>query len=156
MGTLYIIQDDAFIGKTDERLNVRVKNQTLQDVPLIKLEGIVVLGRATISPAAIAELMQRKIPLTFLTETGKYLGKLEPELTKNIFVRSAQWKAAGESPQALHLVRGFVRGKLKNYRTMLTRSQRQYSELNLQSAIATIEKVIASLDKTNTINSMRG
>jgi CRISPR-associated protein Cas1 len=156
MGSLYIIQDDAFIGKIDERLNVRVKNQTLQDVPLIKLEGIVVLGRATISPAAIAELMQRKIPLTFLTETGKYLGKLEPELTKNIFVRSAQWKAAGESPQALHLVRGFVRGKLKNYRTMLTRSQRQYSELNLQSAIATLEKVIASLDKTQTINSLRG
>ncbi|HEY9611116.1 type I-D CRISPR-associated endonuclease Cas1d [Allocoleopsis sp.] len=156
MGSLYIIQDDAFIGKIDERLNVKVKNQTLQDVPLIKLEGIVVLGRATISPAAIAELLERKIPLTFLTETGKYLGKLEPELTKNIFVRSAQWKAAGESPQALHVVRGFIRGKLKNYRTMLTRSQRQYSELNLQASIATLENVIPSLDKTHTINSLRG
>jgi CRISPR-associated protein Cas1 len=156
MGSLYIIQDDAFIGKIDERLNVKVKNQTLQDVPLIKLEGIVVLGRATISPAAIAELLQRKIPLTFLTETGKYLGKLEPELTKNIFVRAAQWKAAGESEQAVHLVRGFVRGKLKNYRTMLSRNQRQYPELNVQSAIATLENVIASLDKTHTINSLRG
>jgi len=156
MGSLYIIQDDAFIGKIDERLNVRVKNQTLQDVPLIKLEGIVVLGRATISPAAIAELLQRKIPLTFLSETGKYMGKLEPEFTKNIFVRAAQWKAAGESEQAVHLVRGFIRGKLKNYRTMLSRNQRQYPELNVQSAIATIEKVIASLDKTNTINSLRG
>ena len=90
MGTLYIIQDDAIIGITDERLNVKVKNQKLQDVPLIKLEGIVVLGRATISPAAIAELLQRKIPLTFLSETGKYMGKLEPEFTKNIFVRAAQ------------------------------------------------------------------
>lgn len=156
MGTLYIIQDDAFIGKTDERLNVKAKNQTLQDVPLIKLDGIVVLGRATISPAAIAELLERKIPLTFLSETGKYLGKLEPEFTKNIFVRSAQWKAVGESEQAVHLVRGFVRGKLKNYRMMLSRNQRQYSEIKVESAIATIEKVIASLDKTNTINSLRG
>jgi len=129
MGTLYIIQDDAFIGKTDERLNVKAKNQMLQDVPLIKVDGIVVLGRATISPAAIAELLERKIPLTFLSKTGEYLGKLEPEFTKNIFVRSAQWKAAGESEQAVHLVRGFVRGKLK---------------------------VIASLDKTNAINSLRG
>ena len=38
MGTLYINQDDVFIGKTDERLNVKAKNQTLQDVPLIHLD----------------------------------------------------------------------------------------------------------------------
>lgn len=156
MGTLYIIQEDVFIGKTDERLNVKAKNQILQDVPLIKLDGIVVLGRATISPAAIAELLQRKIPLTFLTETGKYLGKLEPELTKNIFVRAAQWKAAGESPQSLHLVRGFVRGKLKNYRNSLSRTQRERPELNLQPAMTQIVNAIAPIDKTDTINSLRG
>ena len=48
--------DDVFIGKIDERLNVKVKNQILQDVPLIHLDGVVVLGRATISPAAIAKV----------------------------------------------------------------------------------------------------
>ncbi len=156
MGTLYIVQNDAFIGKVDERLNVKANKQILQDVPLLKLDGVVVMGRATISPAALTELLERKIPLTFLTESGSYLGKVEPELTKNIFVRAAQWKAAGESPQALHIVRGFVRGKLKNYRMMLSRSQRQYSELNFQKEIATIEAVIASLEKTSTIDSLRG
>jgi CRISPR-associated protein Cas1 len=156
MGTLYIVQNDAFIGKVDERLNVKANKQLLQDVPLLKLDGVVVMGRATISPAALTELLERKIPLTFLTESGSYLGKVEPELTKNIFVRAAQWKAAGESPQALHIVRGFVRGKLKNYRMMLSRSQRQYSELNFQKEIATIEAVIASLEKTSTIDSLRG
>ncbi|HBY79553.1 MAG TPA: type I-D CRISPR-associated endonuclease Cas1, partial [Cyanobacteria bacterium UBA11148] len=115
-----------------------------------------VLGRATISPAAIAELLERKIPLTFLTETGKYLGKLEPEMTKNIFIRAAQWKVAGESPQAVHMVQGFVRGKLKNYRTILYRNQRKYPELDLQGAITHLENAIAPIDTTNTINSLRG
>lgn len=156
MGTLYIVQDDAFIGKIDERLNVKADKKILQDVPLIKLDGIVILGRATISPAALAELLDRKIPLTFLTGTGKYLGKLEPELTKNVFVRAAQWQAAGESAQALHLVRGFVRGKLKNYRTILLRSQRNYPDLNLQPALARLQTAIAPIDKTNTIDSLRG
>ena len=45
MGTLYINQDDVFIGKTDERLNVKAKNQKIQDVPLIHLDGVVILGR---------------------------------------------------------------------------------------------------------------
>ncbi len=156
MGTLYISQDDVFIGKIDERLNVKAKNQILQDVPLIHLDGVVILGRATISPAAIAELLQRKIPLTFMTDTGKYLGKLEPELTKNIFVRNAQWKAAGETPQATHVVQGFIRGKLKNYRSSLYRYQREHSELNLEAAITQISNAIAKLEKVANIDSLRG
>lgn len=156
MGTVYITQEDAYIGKADERLQVKVQKETLLDVPLIKIDGVVVLGRATVSPSAIAELLQRNIPLSFLTGTGRYLGRLEPELTKNIFVRSAQWQAVGESPQALHVVRGFIRGKLKNYRNSLLRRERESSELNLQAAIARIEQAIAPLEKTTTIDSLRG
>lgn len=156
MGTLYITQNDAFIGKIDECLRVKGDKKILQDVPLIKLDAVVVMGRATISPAAAIELLERKIPLTFLTENGKYLGKLEPELTKNIFLRAAQWQAAGESEKAVHLVRGFVRGKLKNYRIMLQRTQRKYPEIPLESAILSLEKAISPIDKTDKINSLRG
>lgn len=156
MGTLYITQDDSFIGKTDERLTVRANKQTLLDVPLIKVDGVVVLGRATVSPAVVIELLERKIALSFLTQTGRYLGRLEPELTKNIFVRSAQWKAVAPSEQALHLVRGFVRGKLKNYRNALLRGQREFPELQLQPAITQLEQAIAPIDTTRTIDSLRG
>lgn len=156
MGTLYITQDDSFIGKTDERLTVRANKQTLLDIPLIKVDGVVVLGRATISPAAVTELLERKIALSFLTSTGRYLGRLEPELTKNIFVRAAQWKAIAPSESALHVVRGFVRGKLKNYRNSLLRSQREFPALQLQPAIAQLEQAINPIDQTPTIESLRG
>ncbi|EAW34715.1 type I-D CRISPR-associated endonuclease Cas1d [Lyngbya sp. PCC 8106] len=156
MGTIYIIQEDAFIGKTDERLIVKLGKEKLIDVPLIKVEGIIILGRATISPAVVMELLERKISLTFLKKTGKYLGRLEPELTKNIFVRKSQWAAAGESSQAIHAVQGFVRGKLKNYRNTLLRRSRKYTELDLQDSITKIEQVIAPIDSKNSINSLRG
>ena len=172
MGTIYITQDDAFVGKTDERLTVRANKQTLLDVPLIKVDGVVVLGRTTVSPAAVMELLERKIPLSFLTSMGRYLGRLEPELTKNIFVRAAQWKAIAPSEQASHLVQGFVRGKLKNYRNTLLRGQREFSadlksspetapatqerKLNFQNALTQLEQVIAPIAKTNSIDSLRG
>ncbi|MBW4575147.1 MAG: type I-D CRISPR-associated endonuclease Cas1d [Aphanothece sp. CMT-3BRIN-NPC111] len=156
MGTVYITEPDAFIGKLDERLSVKANKQTLLDVPLIKVDGVVVLGRATVSPAAISELLERHIPLSFLTGTGKYLGRLEPEMTKNIFVRKAQWQAAGESEQAIHVVQGFVRGKLKNYRNTLLRRERECSQLNLKSSIAHLEQAIAPIDKTTNVNSLRG
>lgn len=47
MGTVYITQEDAFLGKTDERITVKANKQQLLDVPLIKVDGIVILGRAT-------------------------------------------------------------------------------------------------------------
>ncbi|HBB30861.1 MAG TPA: type I-D CRISPR-associated endonuclease Cas1 [Cyanobacteria bacterium UBA8803] len=156
MGTVYITQEDAFIGKTDERLQVKANKKTLLDVPLIKVEGIVVLGRATVSPAVVWELLERHIPLSFITVTGKYLGRLEPEMTKNIFVRKAQWHAAGESERAIHSVRGFIRGKLKNYRNTLLRRQREFAQLNLQADITRLDGAIAPINTTASINSLRG
>jgi CRISPR-associated protein Cas1 len=45
----------------------------------------------------------------------------------------------GESEKAIHVVRGFVRGKFKNYRMMLYRSQRKHAELLLADAIARLD-----------------
>jgi CRISP-associated protein Cas1 len=156
MGTIYINQDDVYIGKVDERLKVTAAKETLLDVPLIKIDGVVVLGRATVSPAAMVELLQRGIPLSFLTTTGRYLGRMEPELTKNIFVRKAQWQAAGESEQALHVVRGFIRGKLKNYRTALLRAQREHADLDLSDGIGRLERALLPIDQYESIDSLRG
>jgi CRISP-associated protein Cas1 len=156
MGTVYITQNDAFVGKTDERLTVKADKKQILDVPMIKIDGVVILGRATLSPAVVVELLERKIPLSFMTSTGRYLGRLEPELTKNIFVRSAQWKAAGESDRALHVVRGMIRGKLKNYRNSLLRHAREHPDTDLQVAIAKIEQAVLAIEQTNTINSLRG
>ncbi len=155
MGTAYVIQEDAFVGKVDERLVVKFENKAIMDVPLIKVEGVVILGRATVSPALINELLERHIPLSFMTKTGRYLGRLEPEVTKNIFVRRAQWMAAGESHQAVHLVRGFVRGKLKNYRQSLMRSARE-NKGDFKAAISQLENCLSPIDKTDSIDSLRG
>lgn len=157
MGTVYITQEyGSSIGKTDERLTVKVKNKKILDVPLIKIDGLVVLGQATISTEIVGELLERKIPLSFLTYTGKYKGSLQAELSKNIFVRQAQWSAAGETEAAIHLVRGFIRGKLKNYRQLLLRRRREYPELNLDAKITQLEQAIASLEDTEQIDSLRG
>jgi CRISPR-associated protein Cas1 len=156
MGTLYITQDYAFIGKFDERIHVKFEKKILQDIPFIHLEGVVILGRATISPAVIFELMERHIPLSFISNIGHYLGRLQPEMTGNIFIRQAQWQAAGETPKSIHAVQGFVRGKLKNYRQTLMRYQREFSDLDLSKSIPRIEQVITAINSTENISSLRG
>lgn len=156
MSTVYITQDDSFIGKVDERLKVKYEKKIILDVPLIKVKGLVIMGRASISPAAITELLEKKISLSFLTTYGKYIACLEPEMGKNIFLRNAQWKVAGESPQAVHVTKAFVRGKLKNYRYSLLKSQRMRSEIDLTPGLNQLETTINTLEKATTIDSIRG
>ncbi|MGM3305642.1 type I-D CRISPR-associated endonuclease Cas1d [Anabaena sp. WFMT] len=155
MGTLYVTQNDSFVGKVDERIHVKFEKKVLQDIPFIHLKDVVVLGRATVSPAVVFELMSRHIPLSFIDERGHYLGRLEPEMTGNIFVRKAQWQAAGESLQSVHVVQGFIRGKLKNYRQVLMRCQRE-SDVDLSKYITRIEQTISPIDSTHNIKSLRG
>lgn len=62
----------------------------------------------------------------------------------------------GESQSAIHLVRGFVRGKLKNYRHSLLRTQREHPDIDLNNNITRLENAIAPIEKTNSINSLRG
>lgn len=156
MGTIYITQEDAFIGKIDERIHIKVEQKKLLDVPMIKVDGLVVVGRATVSPAVVAELLDRHIPLSFLTVTGRYLGRLEPEMSKNIFLRQAQWKAAGDTPQATHIVQGFVRGKLKNYRHGLMEVQRKHEGVDFTDKITHLKHLIHQINTTTEINSIRG
>ncbi|MBD2392671.1 type I-D CRISPR-associated endonuclease Cas1 [Cyanobacterium aponinum FACHB-4101] len=156
MGTIYITKDDTFIGKIDERIHVKADRKQILDVPFIKVDGLVILGRSNFSPALVAELLERKIPMSFLTTTGKYLGRLEPELTKNIFVRKAQWKVEDNSEKALHIVRSFIRGKLKNYRNLLQLRNRQNNHEKLETSINKIQEIIDSLEHKNNVNSLRG
>lgn len=156
MGTVYITREDAFIGKNDERLTVKADKSVILDVPLLNVDGVVIFGRGSVSPALVIELLERHIPLSFVTHTGRYLGRLEPEMTKNIFVRHSQWQAAGHSSKSVHLVQGFVRGKLKNYRNVLLRRQRDRKELDLKEAITRLDETISAIEKTTAIDSLRG
>ncbi len=156
MGTVYVTQEDAFLGRSDERLKITHERRTLLEVPLLKVDGIVVLGRANFSPSLMGELMERQIPMSFLTVTGRYLGRLEPELTKNIFVRSAQWRASEQPERVLHLAQAFVRGKLKNCRNDLMRAQREHPALKMEKAIERIQQSIDALPRGQNVDSVRG
>ena len=156
MGTIYITQDDAFIGKIDERIHVKADKKKLLEVPFIKVDGLVILGRANFSPALVNELLIRKIPLTFLTTTGKYLGRLEPELTKNIFIRKAQWSVEENSEKSIHVVKAFIRGKLKNYRNFIQLRNRQLPNKILETSSDKLQEIINALENKNNVNSLRG
>ena len=82
MSTLYVTQQDTVLRKTDERLKVTQKGDTLLDVPMLKVSQVVLFGRVTVTAATLQALLEHHISVCYLTEHGRYIGRFEPVLVE--------------------------------------------------------------------------
>ena len=100
VSVVYVTQEKSALRKRGERLIVTNDNVQVLDLPMRQVEQVVLLGQAYVSGYTIAELLEQGVPLTYLTPRGKYVGRLEPPLSKNALLRRRQYEAACD-PRAL-------------------------------------------------------
>ncbi len=156
MSTLYLTQQDSVLRKEDERLKVTLKGETLLDLPILKVNQVVIMGRVTVTPHTVAALMERHICLTYLTEHGRYIGRIEPAFSKNSLLRRAQYAAAFDEHRTLHLARGFVMGKLANLRVTLLRAARNTEGLSVDDAVEAIRGAERRAERAEDLEVLRG
>lgn len=156
MPTLYITRPGAIVRKVDERIRVTFEKELLQDVPLLRIDNVVALGRVTVTTAAIQSLLEHQVPMAFLSERGRYLGRLEPAFSKNCFLRRAQYEASFSPDKTLQAARTFASGKIANQRTYLVRSHRERPNPQLEAAITQIKKLERRIQNAETLESTVG
>ncbi len=118
---LYVQEQGATVGKTGERLAVRLKGEVLAEARLMELSQVVLFGYAQISTQAIQELCRREIPVVYLSRGGWFYGITTGHAHKNIDLRIAQHRLI-EDGGALAVARSLVSGKIQNSRTLLRRN----------------------------------
>jgi CRISPR-associated protein Cas1 len=156
MSTLYITQQDTVLRKVDERLKVTSNGQTLLDIPLIKVSQVLIFGRVTVTPATVATLMEHGVGLCYLSEHGRYVGRLEPQFSKNSLLRVEQWRAAFDEQRRLNIARQCVLGKLANMRVMLLRSNRELERPELTNAIDRLKEAERAAERCRDLDVLRG
>lgn len=154
--TLYITKQGATIAKTSERLKVVMQKEVLVEVPLIKVSQVVIFGKASVTPSAMRELLKRHIDVCYLTQYGEYLGRTQPEISKNIPLRIAQFTAQFDDARCLELARGFVLGKLLNLRMTLFRKSGKAGKSECKAAIERIKSAEKAARKAESLNALRG
>ena len=156
MSTLYLTQQDSVLRKEDERLKVTLKGETLLDLPMLKVSEVVVMGRVTVTPYTVAALMERNVHLTYLTEHGRYIGRIEPAFSKNSLLRRAQYATSFDEHRTLSLAKGFVAGKLANLRVTLLRAARNTEGLDVDNAVEAIRGAERRAEKADDLETLRG
>jgi CRISPR-associated protein Cas1 len=110
----------VFVGKKSERLVVRKGGETQQEVPLFKLEQVIIAGAGvSFSADVVKECADRGIPLYFLSASGRpYATVLSAGLIGTVVTRREQLLAYTDE-RGIHLAKAFARGKIRNQANFL-------------------------------------
>lgn len=155
MATLYVQEQGASVRKRDNQLLVTKDGQTLQVVPLEKLDQVVVMGRGVqLSTALLVDLIARGVPVILTNQRGsRHYATLTAGPSRFGELRTQQMYFINTPDQALELARSIVRGKLINQRGLLAGT----TWAAAPAAITQIDQALASLAAAaTTLDMVRG
>jgi len=128
LNVLYVTSPDAYLAKDGENVLVLVGEETKLRIPVHNLEGIVCFGYTGASPALMHLCTERKVGLSFHSESGRFLARVTGRVNGNVLLRRKQYRIADVPEEALQFAKGFIFGKIYNSRCVLQRFLRDHSE----------------------------
>jgi CRISPR-associated protein Cas1 len=157
--TLYVTTQDAYVSKDHESLVVKVNKEERLRIPRLHVGGVVCFGRVGMSPEAMGACMDDGIDVTFVSETGRFLGRVVGTGQGSVLLRRAQHRAADDAAQCAELARSFVAGKVTNTRTFVQRATRDSGDGDDESGanvVAALARALAQLERADSVDVIRG
>src|SRR5690606_16672019 len=157
LNTIYVTSDGAYCRKDGANIVVEVDRQERGRAPIHVIGGLVCLGRASMSPSLMNACTEAGVTISFLSEHGRFLARVEGPRTGNVLLRRTQHRTADDPIKSLIIAKGIVAAKLANQRTVIRRALRDHGR---NSALADAEirmthvarRALAAVD----VDSLRG
>ncbi|HWY86174.1 MAG TPA: CRISPR-associated endonuclease Cas1 [Gemmataceae bacterium] len=121
---LYLQEPGSHVGKRSEHLVVKKNGTEIQRTPIAAIRQVVVFGNVQVSTQALECLATLEVPVVYMTGYGRFIAALQPAPTKNVMLRTNQYRLFTDPQRALTLAKAAVRAKIANQRTLLMRSLR--------------------------------
>jgi CRISPR-associated protein Cas1 len=160
LNTLFVTTPNAYLFRDHENLVVSVDHTEKLRVPLHHLGSVVVFGAMSVSTGTLEACAEAGIGLSFLSEHGRFIARIEGEPNGSAEIRRAQFAAHADPAKTLALARSFVLGKLHNTRQLLLRAARETDRADDQAALRTAadthDTALRYLERSGDLDSLRG
>ena len=158
--TLYVTTQGSYLSAEGETLIVRVEGANKIQIPLHMLESVVCFGQVSCSPVLMGRCSERGVGISFLTERGRFLSRVQGPVSGNVLLRRAQYRIADDPMMTSRLARSFVIAKIANSRTVLMRGFRDYPDEPgagaLRKAADGLVRNLKDLDHDKHLDEIRG
>ena len=150
MSTLYITTQGSSVYKYSGQFVVQKGKEILQNVPETHVKQMILVGNINLSTPAISFCLENQIEVVFLSQGGKFKGRLNGESSRSVELRKRQYEKAFDRNFCLVQARAIVSGKIRNQIAFMRRQANGLRE------IETLRKLVRKCETTNSIESLLG
>jgi CRISPR-associated protein Cas1 len=140
LNTLYITRHGAHISKEGMTLVIFADGEKLLQIPVLTLCGVVCFGGVSCTPPAMELCSEHGVVITFLSESGRFLGRVVGPVHGNVLLRREQYRIADDAVRSAEIARMFVIGKICNSRQVLMRGARDRKDLEAVEALKVVSR----------------
>ncbi len=160
LNTLYVTTQGSYLAKEGEAVIVRLEAVTLLRMPIHTLGGIVCFGQIGFSPFLLGLCGERGVAVSFLSENGRFLARIQGPASGNVLLRREQYRRADDPQAAAALARSVIAAKIANSRSVIQRARRDRPDLActeaLDAAAAQLAQHLAALKVGIPLDNLRG
>jgi len=160
LNTLYVTTQGAYLSKEGETVLVSVEGQKRLQLPVHTLGGIVCFGRVMCSPFLMGFCAENNIGMSFLTEHGRFMARVQGPVSGNVLLRREQYRRADSTDFSVAMAKFILTGKIANSRTVLKRAQRDHGDKIDQSEIDKAANILGGafkrIETVTTLDELRG
>jgi len=160
LNTLYVTTQGAWVAKDGQTVVVRVEREDRLRVPIHTLASVVCFGNVGVSPPAMGLCAESGVAVSFLTEHGQFLARVEGPVSGNVLLRRAQYRRADDGAGSAAMARAVVMGKVANSRAVLLRGARERGEeagaAEMLAAAARLGQTLGELAGADSVDRVRG
>jgi len=160
LNTLYVFTQGSYLRRDHRTVVVEVEKSRKAALPIHNLDAIAAFGRVMVSPGLIELCVESGVALTYLSEHGRLIGRVDAPRSGNVLLRREQFRRADRPEACVPLARSFVAGKVQNARNTLLRAARESDSAEdvaaMNSAVARMGESVSSLPSAATLDEVRG
>lgn len=128
LNTLFVTTQGAYLAKDGETVAVKVDQEVRLRIPIHTIGGIVCFGNVSASPFLMGFCAKNNVGISFLTEYGRFLARVQGPVSGNVLLRREQYRKADDPVFSAEVAKAVITGKIANCRTILQRALRDHSD----------------------------
>lgn len=144
LNTLFVTTQGAYLSKEGETVVVKVDGEISLRLPVHTLGGVVCFGQVSCSPYLMGFCAENGVAISFLTENGGFLAKVQGPVSGNVLLRREQYRRADDLKASVSIACAIVTGKIANCRTVIQRALRDHHEKVDAEAISQASQKLAN------------
>ncbi len=159
LNTLFVTTQGAYLHRDNDNIVVTVDREERLRLPVHNLGSIICFGNVLCTPALLGHCAENGVAVSFLTEHGRSLARVDGPAHGNVLVRRRQYRMADDHTQTTEIARWIVSAKLMNARSQLVRQMRELSlsqDTELGASARTLRIILESVSSAGDADAIRG